>query len=143
MAVSSSANSVCNLDTFRVLRQSLCGKFKIICGFLYPAYPTFRMYGSTIMTPSCRSDIWPTIFTILGNEQTQFLAAICLSGAIIGETPLLFPNQWTRNCMAVNTTSMTGFEQKTGFGCEVNRRCLVCAESQGDKCEHILICLSK
>ena len=96
---------------------------------------------STIMTPSCRSDIWPTIFTILGNEQTQFLAAICLSGAIIGETPLLFPNQWTRNCMAVNTTSMTGFEQKTGFGCEVKRRRLVCTESQGDKCELILICL--
>ena len=76
---------------------------------------------STIMTPSCRSDIWPTIFTILGNDQTQFLAAIRnhgsveslfeilysdgLSGAIIGQTPPLFPNQWTRNCMAVNTTS--------------------------------------
>ena len=73
------------------------------------------------MTPSCRSDIWPTIFTILGNDQTQFLAAIRnhgsveslfeilysdgLSGAIIGQTPPLFPNQWTRNCMAVNTTS--------------------------------------
>ena len=24
-----------NLDTFRIFRQSLCGKFKIICGFLY------------------------------------------------------------------------------------------------------------
>ena len=34
----------CNLDTFCVLRQSFCGKFKIVCGFLEPREPPFWMY---------------------------------------------------------------------------------------------------
>ena len=39
----------CNLDTFRVLRQSFCGKFKIVCRFLQPQKPPFRMYDFLAM----------------------------------------------------------------------------------------------
>ena len=35
----------CRIDIFRVLGQSFCGKFKIVCGFWNPANPAFRMYG--------------------------------------------------------------------------------------------------
>ena len=35
----------CIIDIFRFLRQSFCGKFKIVCGFWNPANPAFRMYG--------------------------------------------------------------------------------------------------
>ena len=34
----------CRIDIFRVLRQSFCGKFQIVCGFWNPANPAFRMY---------------------------------------------------------------------------------------------------
>ena len=34
----------CIIDIFRFLRQSFCGKFKIVCGFWNPANPAFRMY---------------------------------------------------------------------------------------------------
>ena len=36
-------------DSFRVLRQSFCGKFKIICGFSEPAEPAFWMYAPTLL----------------------------------------------------------------------------------------------
>ena len=39
----------CRIDSFCVLRQSFCGKFKIFCGFRNPQNPLFRMYGG-----------WPT-----------------------------------------------------------------------------------
>ena len=35
----------CRIDIFRVLRQSFCGKFQIVCGVWTPATPAFRMYG--------------------------------------------------------------------------------------------------
>ena len=35
----------CRIDIFRVLRQSFCGKFQIVCGFWNPANPVFRMYA--------------------------------------------------------------------------------------------------
>ena len=35
----------CRIDSFRVLRQSFCGKFQIVCGVWTPATPAFRMYG--------------------------------------------------------------------------------------------------
>ena len=76
---------------------------------------------STIMTTNCRSNIWPTFFTILDNDRAQFLAPIRNHGTIeslflilfskgsseveIGQTPPFFPNQWTRSCMSINTTS--------------------------------------
>ena len=34
----------CIIHIFRVLRQSFCGKFQIVCGFWNPANPVFRMY---------------------------------------------------------------------------------------------------
>ena len=40
----------CRIDIFRVLRQSFCGKFQIVCGFWNPANPVFRMYGHTPLT---------------------------------------------------------------------------------------------
>ena len=76
---------------------------------------------SSIMTPSCPNYIWPAFFTILDNEGAQFLATICNRGfiessleilyhlgateLITGKIPPLFPNQWTKSCMAVNTSS--------------------------------------
>ena len=38
----------CRIDIFRVLRQSFCGKFQIVCGFWNPANPAFRMYANHI-----------------------------------------------------------------------------------------------
>ena len=35
----------CRIDSFRVLRQSFCGKFKIVCGVLQPWEPPFWMYA--------------------------------------------------------------------------------------------------
>ena len=37
-----------NLDSFCVLSQSFCGKFKIICGVRTPGSPTFRMYAAAV-----------------------------------------------------------------------------------------------
>ena len=34
----------CQIDIFRVLRQSVCGKFQIVCGFWTPTNPPLRMY---------------------------------------------------------------------------------------------------
>ena len=42
------ASPPCRIDIFRVLRQSFCGKFQIVCGFWNPANPTFRMYAYTL-----------------------------------------------------------------------------------------------
>ena len=39
----------CRIDIFRVLRQSFCGKFQIVCGFWNPANPAFRMYENLTM----------------------------------------------------------------------------------------------
>ena len=35
------------IDSFRVLRQSFCGTFQIVCGFWKPAKPAFRMYANS------------------------------------------------------------------------------------------------
>ena len=76
---------------------------------------------STIMTTRCPSSVWPTFFTLLDNDRAQLLASIgnrgsdvssleilYLEGAtelVTGKIPPLFPNQWIRSCMAINTTS--------------------------------------
>ena len=75
---------------------------------------------STIMITGCQND-WPTFFYILDNNNDQFLGPMHSHGSIesrflialhegkspmvTGKVPPLFPNQWTRSCMAVNTTS--------------------------------------
>ena len=78
---------------------------------------------STIMTavcPTLKASGWATFLNILNNNRGQFLEPLLIQGTIkttfaielhesskylIGKTPPLFPNQWTRSCMAVNTTS--------------------------------------
>ena len=76
---------------------------------------------STIRTTGCQSDSWPMFFNILDNNRGQFLVPQLSHGSIesrlgiyfhenvlpllFGKVPPLFPNQWTRSCMAVNTTS--------------------------------------
>ena len=76
---------------------------------------------STIMTISCPSLPMPAFSTILDNDRAQFLAPVSLlestvnalkifylegaSEEVVGKIPPLFPNQWTRSCMAINTTS--------------------------------------
>ena len=75
---------------------------------------------STIMTTKC-DRTWPTFFTILDNDRDQFLAPVRNCGSVENffsilysrgdvrslnlQRPSLLPNQWTRSCMAVNTTS--------------------------------------
>ena len=76
---------------------------------------------STIMITGCLSYEWPTFFNILDNNNGRFLAPFLShsdiesklqigfhqsdSPLLNGRIPPLFPNQWTRSCMAVNTTS--------------------------------------
>ena len=76
---------------------------------------------STILTPSCEIRPYPTFFNILDNDRDQFLAPGYKPGYITsllkifylqdtseqvhGKIPPLFPNQWIRSCLAVNTTS--------------------------------------
>ena len=36
----------CRIDSFRVLRQSFCGKFLLVCRVWTPETPAFRMYGA-------------------------------------------------------------------------------------------------
>ena len=80
---------------------------------------------STIMTADCQSFWWPTLFNILDKNRDQFLAPMLDPGPVniesglqiylgfrqhytqllIGKTHSLFPNQWTKSCVAVNTTS--------------------------------------
>ena len=77
---------------------------------------------STIMTTGSSSDLpFPAFFTILDNGRAQFLAPISVHGLevsslkiyhlkgasaeVVGKIPPMFPNQWTRSCMAINTTS--------------------------------------
>ena len=76
---------------------------------------------SAIMTPSCPSEYWPTFFSILGNDMRHLFSASIRhkhltsylffyyhngrSKSVVGEIPPLFPNQWTKSCMATNTTS--------------------------------------
>ena len=77
---------------------------------------------SNIMISGCFSTEWPTFFNIFDNNRGQFLnpllspgsfisrLGICLPGnhyspSLTGKVPSLFPNQWIRSCMAINTTS--------------------------------------
>ena len=77
---------------------------------------------STIMIEGCLgSYVWPMFFNILDNNKDQFMAPKLSNGNIEsrlntgfnqrdtqylkGKVPPLFPNQWTKSCMAVNTTS--------------------------------------
>ena len=76
---------------------------------------------SSMMTTSCKNYVWPAFFTILDENRTQFLAPIIsrwtiesalqilyLQGSseqVDGKIPPLFPNQWTRTCLAINVTS--------------------------------------
>ena len=77
---------------------------------------------STVVTPSSNPyKDWSAFFTIIDKDRAQFLAAIYdqrsidsllkmvhlqgASGQANGKIPPLFPNRWTRSCVAVNTTS--------------------------------------
>ena len=77
---------------------------------------------STVVTPSSNPyKDWSAFFTIIDKDRAQFLAAIYdqrsidsllkmvhlqgASGQANGKIPPLFPNRWTRSCMAVNSTS--------------------------------------
>ena len=76
---------------------------------------------STIRTPSCEIRPYPTFFNVLDDERDQFLAPGYKPGYITsllkifyhqdtsepvhGKIPPLFPNQWIRRCLTVNTTS--------------------------------------
>ena len=81
---------------------------------------------SSILTTGCGSDRWSTFFTILDNNKTQLLAPMykhgmykngsieslfmltfskTTSGMVIGKTSSMFPNQWIKSCLAINTTS--------------------------------------
>ena len=76
---------------------------------------------STLLTESCKSYAWTLFFTILDNQGAQLMAAWLTHGSeerkygidfaegsaqrVISEIPPLFSNEWTRSCMAINTTS--------------------------------------
>ena len=76
---------------------------------------------STIMITGCQSAEWPTFFNILDNNRGQFLVPEHSSRSIESKLGIyipnglgiylpddhvpLFPNQWIRSCMAINTTS--------------------------------------
>ena len=76
---------------------------------------------SSIMTTNCPNYVWPAFFTVLDNDRAQFLAPISAHRSVVsllkifylqgsseqvnGKIPPLFPSQWTRSCMAINTTS--------------------------------------
>ena len=76
---------------------------------------------STIKTPSCPIRAYPTFFSVLDNDRAQFLAPGFKAGRTVsllkiyylqgtseqvdGKIPPIFPNKWTRSCVAINTTS--------------------------------------
>ena len=60
----------CRIDSFRVLRQSFCGKFQIVCGFWNPANPTFRMYVHLIMKMMIMIMINPMMMIMLDLRMT-------------------------------------------------------------------------
>ena len=74
---------------------------------------------SAIMATDCQQPQWAASFNILNKNSGQFLAPSLIQGnlesifaigfhegllsqMVTGKTPTLFPNQWTRSCMAVN-----------------------------------------
>ena len=75
---------------------------------------------STIMTLSSPNIIWPNFFTLLDNNMSQLLAPIFhgrsihtltkiyylqkASKPVMGKVPLRFPNEWTKSCIAIDTT---------------------------------------
>ena len=75
---------------------------------------------ASIMVSDCKSSTWPIFFNILDSEGVQFLvpyhgkrfkALFDLgfrrdnSEMVSRKVPPLFPNRWTRGCIAVNITS--------------------------------------
>ena len=76
---------------------------------------------STIMTSGCQSQNPPRFFNMLDSNNDQFIAPIQNhknsesrlmigfhernSPLLTGKVPPLFPNVWTKSCIAVNTTS--------------------------------------
>ena len=82
---------------------------------------SFTICSTIMTTSSCSACPFPVFFTILDNDRAQFLAPISAnavevsslkiyqlqgsSGAVVGKIPPVFPNQWTRGCMEINTTS--------------------------------------
>ena len=76
---------------------------------------------SSMMTPSCPSYFWPSFFTILNDDKAPFIAPTIRhkeitsllmifylqeeSKSVVGKIPPLFPNQWIKSCLAINTTS--------------------------------------
>ena len=76
---------------------------------------------STILITTCQSFYWPIWFNILDNQGGQLITAYLRQSTfestlrilfsrestkiIKGMIAPLFPNEWTRSCMAINTTS--------------------------------------
>ena len=76
---------------------------------------------SAILTTNCQTFVWPTYFTLLDDNRNQLLVPIHSYASMesIFQThyfegffeqrkdiiPPLFPNKWSRSCIAVNTTS--------------------------------------
>ena len=89
----------CKLDSFRVPRQSLCGKFQIICGFFHPANPTFRMYG------------WYHVVTMyLKGKSSHFCPpALLFPTSFRRHSVILFPSRTIQNDSRTrNGARMTG-----------------------------------
>ena len=76
---------------------------------------------STLLSESCKSYHWPLFFNILDDQGSQLFAAWLTQGSVerkygidfaegsaqrvVEDFPPLFSNEWTRSCMAINTTS--------------------------------------
>ena len=76
---------------------------------------------STIMKINCPNYVMPAFFAILDNDRAMFFAPVSSARSLVsflkifylqgsseqvnGMIPPLFPSQWTRSCMAINTTS--------------------------------------
>ena len=74
---------------------------------------------STIMDTNCQSWGWPMFFNVLDNQNKQLVAPFLTtslesglsmyvstwSPSIFNKIPPTFPNQWTKSCLAVNSTS--------------------------------------
>ena len=85
------------------------------------ALPPAFTICSTIMAESRPSSIWLTFFTILDNDRAQIMAPVSNPGSlerlfiiifvqgtskqVLAQIPPMFPNRWTRSCLALNTTS--------------------------------------
>ena len=76
---------------------------------------------SSMMIPSCPTQFWPSFFSILDKDRAQFFSPTARhrsmtsllkfyylqasSKHVFDKIPPIFPNQWTRSCLAINLSS--------------------------------------